>query len=64
MMDEIERDFQQHFAPMEQNFKNMEVGLSWLWKKIKALLMLIINPLAKGLEWLIGIEDEKDEKWI
>lgn len=65
-MDEIEERLKNNFAPLEQNLKQMEVGLSWLWNQIYKLLSLILTPLEKGINWLIGNTESnnKGDEWF
>lgn len=65
-MDEIERNLQKNFAPLEQNFKNMEVGLKWVFGRIYALLGFIAIPIEKGLKSLFGMEEgnSKGDDWL
>jgi hypothetical protein len=54
---------QQNFAPIEQNFKNMERGLAWLFKKIYALLGYLAIPLEKLYNFISG-ESSKGDDWL
>lgn len=62
-MDEIEKQMQQNFAPIEQNFKNMERGLAWLFKKIYALFGYLAIPLEKLYNYISG-ESSKGDDWL
>lgn len=65
-MDEIEQNLQKNFAPLEQNFKNMEVGLKWMFGRIYVLLGFLLKPLENGLKWLFGMEEgnSKGDDWL
>jgi len=65
-MDEIEQSLQKNFAPLEQNFKNMEYGLKWLFGRIYVLLGFIATPLEKVIKYLFGIDDSKSkgDDWL
>lgn len=65
-MDEIEQRIQNTFTPAQQNLNNMKTGLSWLWSNIYSLLILILTPVEKGINWLIGNNDSdtKGEDWF
>lgn len=62
-MDEIEKQMQQNFAPIEQNFKNMERSLAWLFKKIYALFGYLAIPLEKLYNYISG-ESSKVDDWL